>query len=329
MTTAWLRILDGAGTDSSRWEQERAALALAGGGIRAADDSLRRYGGIRSTDGSWRATRWLELPRILSLPFLERMSLIWSIFPFSAQALVIADPKPEEIRELFALLMQLLAREKRDVPVGSSCLLSCADLAKERGVALPDFESCWWLEEQAWGTADAPTSELGTHPPRALMEPGHPAMTRDHTITTAFARSVLSADVVQGVSSGYGDVGSGWVLYADIDHFKKVNDYYGMEVGNAILAQVVDRLQRTLGDCVVRYGGEEFLVLWAAEDGPIVAEEMRTCIEREPFHPSNCEKPVAITISVGTSQFCDLRTGIKDAEEALIRAKNAGRNCVR
>ncbi len=331
----WLELLEREVEPHNSWVQQRAALALAGSGVRAADGPLRRYGGIASVSGSWRATRWLELPRVLSLPFPERLSAIWTMFPFDDTALALARPTASEMRTVFDIALGSIRREERDaMPIGSSCLLACASMAKELGVALPALETRWWLEQEEWGTAEAPTSTANGSAMAAFASTAHPALVRDQ-LTTALNRHALHenllaiGDAPKRNLSPMRNLGSGWALLVDIDHLQHVNDTYGFAQGDALLCQLVDRFQRAFGDCVVRYAGEQFLVLWNGDGGMDVAEEMRSLAEAEPFLATPVDEPINASISVGAARFDDLGQGIEKALAALAEAKSAGRNCVR
>ncbi|CAD5203017.1 GGDEF domain-containing protein [Pseudomonas sp. FEN] len=124
------------------------------------------------------------------------------------------------------------------------------------------------------------------------------------------------------------------IAMLDLDHFKRINDNYGHLAGDKVLKIIAGELRKRLrsGDFIARFGGEEFVLL--VPNTPIsaglkLAETLRTAIEACPFHFKG--ERVTITVSVGLSAF---RTGergdhaLKRADEALYRAKNAGRNRV-
>lgn len=122
-------------------------------------------------------------------------------------------------------------------------------------------------------------------------------------------------------------------LFIDIDHFKKVNDTYGHDIGDLVLKKVAETIMRSVrvGDTVARWGGEEIVVsLLGAnlEDSRIKAEEIRKNVEAIKF----TEVPdLGVTISIGivsseiSSNFEEL---IKKADEALYESKETGRNKV-
>jgi diguanylate cyclase (GGDEF)-like protein len=122
------------------------------------------------------------------------------------------------------------------------------------------------------------------------------------------------------------------VLMIDIDHFKSVNDEHGHMTGDAILKATAKQLLKASRqeDIVCRWGGEEFLILLDAcelEDAVRKANKLRQVIFD--LNPHG----IKTTISLGAAEFCE--TGeenfdnlLKRADEALYRAKNAGRNRV-
>ncbi|ANF83551.1 DeoR family transcriptional regulator [Pseudomonas antarctica] len=120
----------------------------------------------------------------------------------------------------------------------------------------------------------------------------------------------------------------------DLDHFKRINDGYGHLAGDKVLKIIANVLRKNLrpNDFIARFGGEEFVLLMpdsALEDALAVGEGLRAAIEACPFHFKG--EPVTITMSMGLAQFqpgerSDL--ALKRADEALYRAKAAGRNRV-
>lgn len=121
------------------------------------------------------------------------------------------------------------------------------------------------------------------------------------------------------------------VLMMDIDHFKSINDRLGHGAGDRALRIVAEQLQTTLrpGDFLARYGGEEFLALVEADlpEALEMAERLRSRLERTRFRSQ--QEPVQLTLSCGVTA---VRTGdtpesvIERADQALYRAKRAGRN---
>ena len=119
-------------------------------------------------------------------------------------------------------------------------------------------------------------------------------------------------------------------LFIDIDFFKKINDEYGHAFGDNVLRQFASILKKEVrtSDRVIRYGGEEFVVILADTDLPRAretAERFREQIERTHF-PS---LPAGITASFGIAQATeedDAASLIERADNYLYQAKREGRN---
>ena len=125
------------------------------------------------------------------------------------------------------------------------------------------------------------------------------------------------------------------ILMFDIDHFKQVNDTYGHLVGDRVLASVAATAKRLLreGDIMMRYGGEEFLVVLpsatvtAARE---VSERIRLAVEELVIKDRN--QTVKCTVSVGYTSYPEMQSAdetglVKIVDDALYRAKDSGRNC--
>ena len=124
------------------------------------------------------------------------------------------------------------------------------------------------------------------------------------------------------------------VIVADIDHFKKVNDRFGHDVGDRVLRAVAGRLRDLAGDGlrrhVARWGGEEFLVLLPATplaDAVREAERIRRAIAALDVDG----RGLRVTLSAGVA-YLDSGEGLDDClrrgDQALYKAKDAGRNAV-
>jgi diguanylate cyclase (GGDEF)-like protein len=120
------------------------------------------------------------------------------------------------------------------------------------------------------------------------------------------------------------------LLFIDIDNFKDLNDSFGHQVGDRVLAELGTVLKHWArsSDLVARYGGEEFVVLLPMADkarSQIAAERLRTLIQRHTFY-----RRKKLTVSVGVAGFptdgdsTERLLGCVD--EALYMAKNTGRN---
>jgi diguanylate cyclase (GGDEF)-like protein len=122
------------------------------------------------------------------------------------------------------------------------------------------------------------------------------------------------------------------LLFLDLDHFKRVNDIHGHHFGDLALQETSRYLQQQCRpyDTVVRWGGEEFIILLRATDEPTAihfSERIRLGIQTD----LNPELPFSMTISIGLAQYQDNDTleALTDrADKALYHAKQTGRNRV-
>lgn len=131
------------------------------------------------------------------------------------------------------------------------------------------------------------------------------------------------------------------IAMLDIDHFKKFNDSYGHDAGDNVLRFVASILHETAGDGkVFRYGGEEFAILFPNRRLVQVLphlEQLCQHVAARSFvvrrtDTSLQKQQLTITISIGVAESNRMTEGpvtvMKNADAALYRAKNKGRNCV-
>ncbi|MFH0784322.1 MAG: GGDEF domain-containing protein [Pseudomonadota bacterium] len=122
------------------------------------------------------------------------------------------------------------------------------------------------------------------------------------------------------------------LLFLDLDHFKRVNDDHGHHFGDVALKETSRFLKQQCRpyDTIVRWGGEEFIILLRATDEPAAmhfSERIRLGIQNE-LDP---DLPFSMTISIGLAQYHDNDTleALTDrADQALYHAKQTGRNRV-
>jgi two-component system cell cycle response regulator len=126
-------------------------------------------------------------------------------------------------------------------------------------------------------------------------------------------------------------------LMIDLDHFKTVNDAHGHPIGDQVLRDVAGIVKDTLRDVdlVARYGGEEIVAI-LPETGPLegrhVAERVRAAVEAHRTVRGDIEAKVTISVGVATYPVPGLEEAedlLRAADDALYRAKDSGRNCVR
>jgi len=127
------------------------------------------------------------------------------------------------------------------------------------------------------------------------------------------------------------------LLVLDIDHFKSINDTHGHDVGDEVLREFARRMTDNIRsiDLACRYGGEEFVVVMPDTDqdfAAMVAERLRKAVSEEPVEVYGGEKALPVTVSIGLAVTGEGVAGpqalIKNADDALYRAKEGGRNQV-
>lgn len=128
------------------------------------------------------------------------------------------------------------------------------------------------------------------------------------------------------------------LLMMDIDHFKSVNDTYGHPIGDVVIKGIADTISNEIRkdiDIVARFGGEEFVVALIDTDGEGMietAERIRKSVQKLAFDIHQAD-PLRVTVSVGAFLLApgfngELQKAVNNADQALYRAKEGGRNQV-
>jgi diguanylate cyclase (GGDEF)-like protein len=124
------------------------------------------------------------------------------------------------------------------------------------------------------------------------------------------------------------------MMVIDLDNFKRINDNYGHEIGDAVLREAAQAIHKNtrVSDLFVRWGGEEFILFCEAtntQHALLIAEKIRAAVEA--MTVQHDEKRISVTLSIGIGvvelpeHFESL---FRRADQALYRAKHLGRNCV-
>jgi diguanylate cyclase (GGDEF)-like protein len=127
------------------------------------------------------------------------------------------------------------------------------------------------------------------------------------------------------------------VIMVDIDHFKKINDVYHHQAGDTVIRDVAKLLSDSVRsvDSVGRYGGEEFIAILPhthSEGARLIAERVRRGVEAQVFKVTG-DREIRCTVSVGVASAPSdtIRSAsdlVREADKALYRAKESGRNQV-
>jgi diguanylate cyclase (GGDEF)-like protein len=159
------------------------------------------------------------------------------------------------------------------------------------------------------------------------------SLARTDELTGTFNRRHFAEIVAQALASDSDGCG---LLLLDADHFKQINDMHGHVVGDGVLVELVSRLRAELGpgDCLARWGGEEFAVLLrdVASDAELDdrAQRLRAAVELRAIDAGG--PSVRLTISIGATrsggELDTLDALVEAADRCLYAAKRLGRNRV-
>ena len=173
------------------------------------------------------------------------------------------------------------------------------------------------------------------HADEAMMSANLRRSAELDSLTSALNRRTLDLWLARSFSEAHRNAKPLSVLFADLDHFKSINDTYGHACGDACLRHVSAVLRRELepSDMLGRYGGEEFLLLLPGRDADAarrLGERIRAAVERAVLEWNGTE--VRLTVSIGVApRLPDEHTpgaAVERADKALYAAKRAGRNQV-
>jgi diguanylate cyclase (GGDEF)-like protein len=164
------------------------------------------------------------------------------------------------------------------------------------------------------------------------------ALATHHThddLTGAWSRTAVLQTLETELARAAREDGALSVLMVDLDHFKHVNDTHGHLVGDAVLCEAARRMSESVRpyDQVGRYGGEEFLVVLPGcglDEAGRLAERLREDVAN--LVVEGRSGPVQVTLSIGAASCKgggrEAEALIRAADDAMYRAKRAGRNRV-
>ncbi|MBA6296022.1 sensor domain-containing diguanylate cyclase [Colwellia sp. MB02u-9] len=157
-------------------------------------------------------------------------------------------------------------------------------------------------------------------------------------LTGCYNRLYLDNNLAKELQRTYRFKNQVTVLFADLDHFKKINDQQGHNTGDRVLkkfVQIVNTCIRNDVDWIARYGGEEFIIILPntdAESGAITANRIREAISQYKFVSDESYFQVSCSFGVSETYLDNDELNIEQltnqADQALYKAKDKGRNRV-
>jgi two-component system, cell cycle response regulator len=153
-------------------------------------------------------------------------------------------------------------------------------------------------------------------------------------LTGILNRGAIMERVAVEMERAYRDSEHLCIAMVDLDHFKLVNDTYGHSAGDTVLCEMASRMSSVLRpyDSIGRYGGEEFIVVFPnceVASALAIAERIRCSISGATVS-TQIEK-ILVTASIGIAEVrysADTKAAIREADNALFRAKQKGRDRV-
>lgn len=158
-----------------------------------------------------------------------------------------------------------------------------------------------------------------------------------HDLLTGVASRGAALDfLTRELARGFREQRTMGIVLVDLDNFKRINDEYGHLAGDRVLQELAQRMLKCTRsyDCVGRYGGEEFLIIFpsSTEDGTMrQAERIRKSLGSTPVRVPEGQIPVTASFGIVASDAATLQDPmelLRTADAALYRAKELGRNRV-
>lgn len=149
-------------------------------------------------------------------------------------------------------------------------------------------------------------------------------------LTGVLNRMGIRETLLQGINAWKQNQAPFSLVFIDLDHFKKINDTYGHDIGDETLSAVAELLQENLPDncSLARWGGEEFIIACCnktLQQATSLAEELRKALAGARLYSGTS---ITASFGVATLSNTGLSDLIKQADEAVYKAKASGRNKV-
>ena len=156
------------------------------------------------------------------------------------------------------------------------------------------------------------------------------------SLTKIWNRSEIAKFLSEELERGQREKKPTGVVLLDVDHFKKINDFYGHAIGDQALLQVVSRLKRKIrkSDKIGRYGGDEIIIILPScglAEIKRIGDRLRLSVGKRGIKTDLDSVPVTVSAGCATSELPATASAdklIKVADGALLKAKAQGRNCV-
>ena len=156
------------------------------------------------------------------------------------------------------------------------------------------------------------------------------------SLTKIWNRAEISKFLSEELERGEREKKPTGVVLLDVDHFKKINDFYGHAIGDQALLQVVSRLKRKIrkSDKIGRYGGDEIIIILpncGLTDVKRIGDRLRLAVGKRYIKTELDNVQVTVSAGCATSELPVTASAdkiIKVADGALLKAKKQGRNCV-
>jgi len=156
------------------------------------------------------------------------------------------------------------------------------------------------------------------------------------SLTRIWNRTEITRFLSEELERGQREKKPTGVIMLDVDHFKKINDFYGHAAGDQALLQVVSRLKRKVrrSDKIGRYGGDEIIIILpncGQTEIRKIGERLRLAVGMRRIRTELDTVPVTVSAGCATSDLPGISSAekvIKAADGVLLRAKQRGRNCV-
>ncbi len=270
-------------------------------------------------------------------------------FRIDAQG-IITDFKAREVKDLYLPPEEFLGRPLRDLLPTQAVARYEAALAQARAsgepstyeyvLPMPDGDRWFEARLNRLGASDEAVVLVRDVSERKHAEAEIHRLAYFDALTGLPNRRLMMDRLSQALAVARRGGHVGALMFIDLDQFKRVNDARGHEVGDAVLRQVGERLRRFLRDedTVARLGGDEFVVLLvdlantheaAARRALGVADKIRGLL-RTPFDVAGVDYHIGASIGITVFPKADEREDdlLREADTAMYRAKEAGRNAV-